>query len=133
MSVTWEKMEKLPNHVQQKLQALYSELFPIEVRFVLSEWLESMNSINSWEEMDPDNPHHEDFLMNNILPALFSELKKKAACSGMDIKFRLNLGLQKMEQTYSQNPLHLIRVIRQCLSEEANIVREFENVSTVCP
>lgn len=120
-------MENLPNHVQQRLQALYSELFPIEVRFVLSEWLEGMNG---WDDFDPENPQHEDYLLNTVMPTMFTELKKKTATSGMDIKFRLNLGLQKMETAYAQNACHLLRVIKQCLQEEGHIVREFENVST---
>ena len=127
-------MENLPNHVQLKLQALYSDRFPIEVRFVLAEWLEGMSG---WDDLDPDNPQHEDYVLTSLLPALFVELKKKTATSGMDIKFRLTLGLQKMEAAFAQDAMHLIRVVKQCLTEEANIVREYESVSrrarvTVC-
>lgn len=118
-------METLPHHVQQRLQTLYTDLFPIEVRYVMSEWFEH----NSWDDIDPDNPQHEDHLINHLMPEMFAELKRKTASSGMDIKFRLTLHLQKMETAYNQNGWHLIRFIKQCLTEEANIVNEFENVS----
>lgn len=132
MAVPWSKIEKLPTHVQQRMQSLYTEQFPIEVRFVLSDWLDSMANVNDWEEMDPDYPHHENYLVHSILPAMVSEIKKKIASSGMDIKFRLSLGLQKIEDTINRDPFQMMRIVKQILAQEANVIREWESVSTCC-
>lgn len=126
----WSKIEKLPSHVQQRMHSFYTEQFPIEIRFVLSRWLDELTDVNEWDEMDPDHPHHEAYLVHNILPGMIEEIKKKIASSGMDIKFRLSLGLQKIEDTIARDPFQMVRIIKQILAQEANVIREWERVST---
>lgn len=82
-----------------------------------------------WDDFDPDNPAHEDYLNHTVLPAMLAELRKQVSVGNLAINYRLDLALKRMENAHNQNPFHLIRVIKQCLQEESNIVRQYESVS----
>lgn len=129
MSVSWDQIQALPHNVQQKIHSLYTPLFPVEVRAALSDCLFSINSINKWQDLNLEFDLHRDYLTTSVLPAIVNELREKAASSAPPDNGLLSVALFTMERALADDAVHLARVVRQSLSDEAQVILDHENVS----
>lgn len=128
---SWEKIINLPEYIiREHIQKVYGDIqtgssFPFEVRYALSKWLEE----RPWDELDPDTREHEAYV-NALIPSMLSALDEKIRenSSNMIMAMRLQQTKVYMQATYSNNPFELVRVIKQCLEREKNIIQHFEQV-----
>ncbi|XP_013779006.1 signal transducer and activator of transcription 5B-like isoform X1 [Limulus polyphemus] len=120
----WAKLQQLQGEALKQVQNVYGDHFPLEVRFVLAQWIED----KPWSELDPDNPNHENYAAR-LAVSLIQELEKKA--SSEDLNFIMKLKLDEaavyFRDHYSSNPQQLIKVIKNCLQAEHNAIQLAEN------
>lgn len=122
----WAQIQKLPDDMLKHVQQIYSSgAFPYEVRNVLAEWIENQ----PWSKIEYDNPEHEKFA-SSFVAGLIDELHRFA----LNIEnHSLKLKLEQVAHTFSMNyinePFNLVRIVNNCLTNEAKILRNAQNVS----
>nr|UCK81542.1 signal transducer and activator of transcription 1-alpha/beta-like protein [Arenicola marina] len=123
----WAKVQQLVQGDSMKqLQAAYGVHFPIDVRHIFAEWIESQH----WFSLEEDNPEHDGFA-SQLRDTLVQMLENKANEMDSDDNFLTRLRLQETAQQfkemYSNNPANLVRVIKTCLATEQRLVQQAEN------
>lgn len=122
----WQQIQKLPDDMQKRVQQLYSsEHFPVEVRSVLSSWIESQ----PWAKIEYDNPEHEKFA-SNLVTALIHELNRFAlTIENTTLKFKLEQVAHNFHINYTHDPINLVRIVNHCLNNESKILQSAQSVS----
>ncbi|XP_017479934.1 PREDICTED: signal transducer and activator of transcription 5B-like, partial [Rhagoletis zephyria] len=120
----WQQIQKLPDELQKRVQQLYNgEHFPVEVRSVLSSWIENQ----PWAKIEYDNPEHEKFAAN-LVTALIHELNRFAlTIENATLKFRLEQVAQNFHHNYTHDPINLVRIVNHCLNNESKILQSAQN------
>ncbi|GIY78909.1 signal transducer and activator of transcription 5B [Caerostris darwini] len=118
----WARVQQLHGEALQQIGLLYGDNFPIDVRCTLAHWIEEQ----AWNEMDPDNPQH-DVYIGQIINNFFSQLEAKQENVDFLTRLKLNEAVNEFRAKYSNNPQHLVRIIKHCLNSEMRIVQQTEN------
>ncbi|CAL8124206.1 unnamed protein product [Orchesella dallaii] len=143
----WAKVQSLSGPAINKVHCLYGDHFPIEVRYVLANWIEDRmcskggvldeasspgggsTTPPSTLNLDPDNPNHEQ-LISTFVMSLISELERKANSMVNEdpylIRVKLLNAAQNFRQRYTLDPVSLYRYIRHCISVEQSLVDQSE-------
>ncbi|XP_048237971.1 signal transducer and activator of transcription 5A-like [Haliotis rufescens] len=118
----WATIQQYPQATRQ-IQSIYSSQFPIEVRHFLAQWIEDQ----PWMSIETDNPQHES-VASTLLEQLVMNLSNKVQEFEGDQFFPIRLKLQEatatFKQNYEQNPFQLVRVIKNCLQMEKNLIEQ---------
>lgn len=124
----WSRLQQLPPEGLRQVHQLYGgEHFPIEVRCALAEWIE----MQPWNDLDADNPQHEQYF-SNLIPTMVNELQMRAQnCSADDLvlRFRLSDAATSIQNNYGHDPYRLVNIIKRCLQNEMHLIHQHENVS----
>ncbi|XP_076437051.1 signal transducer and activator of transcription 5B-like [Babylonia areolata] len=112
----------------KKLQEYYKDVFPVEVRYFICQWIEEKN----WLELDPDDPNN-DVVAGQLLKEMCSLLISKAQeLSGDDftiIRMRLEQTYHDFETMYGQNYRKFLKVMRDCMEKELALIREAQSLT----
>ncbi|GIY42857.1 hypothetical protein CEXT_389131 [Caerostris extrusa] len=109
MMALWARVQQLHGEALQQIGLLYGDNFPIDEA-----------------EMDPDNPQH-DVYIGQIINNFFSQLEAKQENVDFLTRLKLNEAVNEFRAKYSNNPQHLVRIIKHCLNSEMRIVQQTEN------
>ncbi|ROT83581.1 signal transducer and activator of transcription 5B isoform X2 [Penaeus vannamei] len=127
----WNRAQQLPPDDLRRVQGIYGEQFPIEVRHYLAVWIE--DKMQQWNEIDPDNPSHTQYAQS-LVSQLIQEIENKALSYANNedlflVRMRLDEAATSFRTRYlNSNPLGLVGIIRQCLNTEHNLVQQNENM-----
>ncbi|XP_022249691.1 signal transducer and activator of transcription 5B-like isoform X2 [Limulus polyphemus] len=121
----WAKLQQLQGEALRQVQNVYGEHFPLEVRFVLAQWIED----KPWSEIDPDNHLHDNYAAS-LCASFIQELEKKASAedSNFIMKLKLDEAVIYFRDNYSNNPQQLVRVVKHCLQAESKAIQLAENL-----
>ncbi|XP_028135421.1 signal transducer and activator of transcription 5B isoform X1 [Diabrotica virgifera virgifera] len=117
----WAKAQQLP---PGSLQQIYGDIFPIEVRHYLAQYIEE----KFWCDIDPqpDNPQHEQYIAS-LINSLIKEIENKASVVTDSEYFLTKLKLAEaaklFRERYSSCPIQLFTHIRNCLAAEMRLVQ----------
>lgn len=117
----WAKVQQLP---PGSLQQIYGDVFPIEVRHYLAQYIEE----KFWSDIEPqpDNPQHEQYIAG-LIDSLITEIENKASVVGDSEYFLTKLKLAEaaklFRERYSSCPIQLFTLIRSCLAAEMRLVQ----------
>ncbi|XP_060571186.1 signal transducer and activator of transcription 5A-like isoform X2 [Ruditapes philippinarum] len=116
----WAKVQQLPQESLSQVQSAYSTYFPMEVRHYFAEWIENQ----PWKDIDDTNPAHEVYA-SKLFAQIMELIEAKALDSTLDFFVRLNLQnfAKQFKDVYSNQPMNLVRVVRNCLINEETLVR----------
>ncbi|XP_053409133.1 signal transducer and activator of transcription 5B-like isoform X2 [Mercenaria mercenaria] len=123
----WAKVQQLPQEFMSQVQSVYSPYFPMEVRHYFAAWIEDQ----PWKDIDDTNPQHE-----QVAIRLFAQLMEliEAKTNDNTLEFHLRPSLQKVamlfKDAYCNQPMNLVRAVRNCLANEENLVRASETLSS---
>ncbi|XP_019910611.1 signal transducer and activator of transcription 4 isoform X4 [Esox lucius] len=110
----WKQIQQLEIKYLEQVDYLYDDNFPMDIRQVLSSWIESQD----WDTA----ANHESMatvLLNNLL----SQLERQCS-QEQNFLQRHNLKIinQQLQLKYKASPLHMAGVIATCLREERRII-----------
>uniref|UniRef100_A0AAY4D8T2 Signal transducer and activator of transcription n=1 Tax=Denticeps clupeoides TaxID=299321 RepID=A0AAY4D8T2_9TELE len=125
----WAQAQQLQGEALHRMQSLYGQHFPIEVRHYLAQWIEAQ----PWDAVDPENTQ-EEFKAKRLLDSLIQELQKRAEHQvgedGFLLKIKLGHYATQLKSTYDRCPLELVRSIKHILYNEERLVQEAMNVTS---
>uniref|UniRef100_A0AAY4D8F4 Signal transducer and activator of transcription n=1 Tax=Denticeps clupeoides TaxID=299321 RepID=A0AAY4D8F4_9TELE len=125
----WAQAQQLQGEALHRMQSLYGQHFPIEVRHYLAQWIEAQ----PWDAVDPENTQ-EEFKAKRLLDSLIQELQKRAEHQvgedGFLLKIKLGHYATQLKVTYDRCPLELVRSIKHILYNEERLVQEAMNVTS---
>lgn len=117
------QLQELSEETQQHVLMTYDQQFSFEVRCALAEWIED----KSWKNLNQDNPDHENFA-SNLVEGLIKEIKARANNEkNLFKRFESNKTAQNFRINYSQNPFLLVRIIKNCLNTECEVIVKVKN------
>ncbi|KAL4228952.1 Signal transducer and activator of transcription 5B [Mactra antiquata] len=122
----WAKTQQLPKESLVQVQQTYSSYFPIDLRHYFASWIEEQR----WTDIDENNPAHEQFAAQ-IFTEFIKQINAKISDENLEFVTRLNFQkfAKQLEESYSRQPLQLVRVVKNCLLAEQQLVRAMESVS----
>ncbi|XP_053409136.1 signal transducer and activator of transcription 5B-like isoform X3 [Mercenaria mercenaria] len=122
----WAKVQQLPQEALSQVQSAYSNYFPLEVRHYFASWIEEQ----PWKDIDDTNPHHEQYA-NQLFAQIMELIEAKANDSTLEFLVRLNFQnvAKQFKDVYSNQPMNLVRIVRNCLVNEEDLVRTAESMS----
>ncbi|XP_036366179.1 signal transducer and activator of transcription 5B isoform X2 [Octopus sinensis] len=117
----WIKTKQLPNQYWAPISSCYEDArFPLEVRDVMSDWLECQD----WNSIDENNPSNE-AIARTMLNNLLQEMESRSMNLNNDYfstKLKVGQAIVDFQRIYSPNPLLLVHSIKKCLTIEQNYV-----------
>lgn len=123
----WAQIQKLPDDMLKHVQQIYStSAFPYEVRNVLADWIENQ----PWSKIEYENPEHELFA-SRFVAGLIDELHRFASnIENHSLKLKLEQVAHTFSVNYIQEPLALVRIVNNCLTNEARILQNVSDLGS---
>lgn len=123
----WAQIQKLPDDMLKHVQQIYSTgAFPYEVRNVLADWIENQ----PWSKIEYENPEHELFA-SRFVAGLIDELHRFASnIENHSLKLKLEQVAHTFSVNYIQEPLALVRIVNNCLTNEARILQNVSDLGS---
>ncbi|XP_022086658.1 signal transducer and activator of transcription 5A-like isoform X2 [Acanthaster planci] len=121
------KIQQLQGPAIQQMQLLYQQnRFPLEVRYYCAPWIEAQQ----WGNIDVDSPSSEP-AATILLQQLVQQINQKAEALTGEDKFFLRMKLSnfatELYETYGNDSLKFVRVVRHCLEKEQRLVDQDTN------
>ncbi|XP_038076620.1 signal transducer and activator of transcription 5A-like isoform X2 [Patiria miniata] len=121
------KLQQLQGPAIQQMQLLYQQnRFPMEVRYYCAPWIEAQQ----WGNIDTDSPSSEP-AATILLQQMIQQINEKAEALTGEDKFFLRMKLSnfatELYETYVNDPLKFVRVVRHCLEKEQRLVDQDTN------
>ncbi|GAB1609314.1 signal transducer and activator of transcription 5B-like isoform X1 [Argonauta hians] len=117
----WMKTRQLPEQYWSPIFTCYQDSnFPVEVREVMSDWIEQQN----WDAIDENNMLNEN-AARNILNEFLQEMEiryQNLSQENFCIKLKLSQAQQDFQHLYGDHPLALVHTIKKCLDIEKNYI-----------
>lgn len=121
----WAQFQELPEEAKHQFSMTYNDSFPIEVRCALAQWIED----KPWRDLEIDNPQHESYAAH-LVETFIREIEAKVNQEGDFVnKLKLSQAAHNFRQNYSRNPFLLVKIVKHCLSNDAKIIQQAQNVS----
>nr|XP_006009912.1 PREDICTED: signal transducer and activator of transcription 4 [Latimeria chalumnae] len=113
----WNQIHQLEMKFLEQVDQFYDDNFPMEVRHLLAEWIESQN----WDT-GSNNETLATILFHNLLAQLDEQLTKVSQERNFVMRHNLKRIRQHLQVKYHANPLLMAAVISSCLREERRIL-----------
>jgi len=132
MSSLWDRTQKLPKELFNRVEKVYGDHFPLEVRFQLAMWVEENFLVNPFpikEEFGGAGVQGGPSLGAALAEQLLMKLNAQAESIPDDhdkfmTKKQLQLQCQNLQRRYGDNLELLAVTVKQCLERELEIVEQ---------
>ncbi|XP_067891753.1 signal transducer and activator of transcription 4-like isoform X1 [Heterodontus francisci] len=113
----WHQLHQLDTQLLEKVDQLYDDTFPMEVRQFLAHWLEHQD----WD-LASNNDSLATLLFHNLLKQIDDQYSRFFLEKNFLLQHNLKRIKQNLQVQYLGNPLHMASVIANCLREERRIL-----------
>ncbi|XP_032879641.1 signal transducer and activator of transcription 4 [Amblyraja radiata] len=113
----WHQLHQLDTQLLEKVDQLYDDTFPMEVRQFLAVWLENQD----WD-LASNNDSLATLLFHNLLKQIDDQYSRFFLEKNFLLQHNLKRIKQNLQVQYLGNPLHMASVIANCLREERRIL-----------
>ncbi|XP_048455153.1 signal transducer and activator of transcription 4 isoform X5 [Rhincodon typus] len=113
----WHQLHQLDTQLLEKVDQLYDDTFPMEVRQFLAHWLEHQD----WD-LASNNDSLATLLFHNLLKQIDDQYSRFFLEKNFLLQHNLKRIKQNLQVQYLGNPLHMASVIANCLKEERRIL-----------
>ncbi|CAG0924150.1 unnamed protein product, partial [Notodromas monacha] len=118
----WARTQHLSPELFKQVESLYRpELFPIEIRHYLAQWIEEQN----WNEIDPDDPQCFDGA-HQFVSQMIVKLNELAQ-NEFVLPYQIKNWVENLKLRYLPSPLELIKILKHCLDVEVRLVQQAES------
>ncbi|PVD35680.1 hypothetical protein C0Q70_02643 [Pomacea canaliculata] len=105
----------------KKMQEVYGQHFPIEVRYFLCQFIEERD----WHSIDVKDPNNEvqaKAILNEFLTHLQTKTQELTGDNLFPVRMRLEHAITTFQALYQENALGFVGTVRDCLDKETMIL-----------
>ncbi|XP_050825471.1 signal transducer and activator of transcription 4 isoform X3 [Gopherus flavomarginatus] len=113
----WSQVQQLEIKFLEQVDQFYDDNFPMEVRHLLAQWIESQD----WEAASNNEPMAT-ILLQNLLIQLDEQLERVSQEKNLLLIHNLKRIRKLLQGKYHGNPMHITVIISNCLREERRIL-----------
>ncbi|KAG6938955.1 signal transducer and activator of transcription 4 [Chelydra serpentina] len=113
----WSQVQQLEIKFLEQVDQFYDDNFPMEVRHLLAQWIESQD----WEAASNNEPMAT-ILLQNLLIQLDEQLDRVSQEKNLLLIHNLKRIRKLLQGKYHGNPMHIAVIISNCLREERRIL-----------
>ncbi|XP_043361417.1 signal transducer and activator of transcription 4 isoform X2 [Dermochelys coriacea] len=113
----WSQVQQLEIKFLEQVDQFYDDNFPMEVRHLLAQWIESQD----WEVASNNEPMAT-ILLQNLLIQLDEQLDRVSQEKNLLLIHNLKRIRKLLQGKYHGNPMHIAVIISNCLREERRIL-----------
>ncbi|XP_030435508.1 signal transducer and activator of transcription 4 isoform X3 [Gopherus evgoodei] len=113
----WSQVQQLEIKFLEQVDQFYDDNFPMEVRHLLAQWIESQD----WEAASNNEPMAT-ILLQNLLIQLDEQLDRVSQEKNLLLIHNLKRIRKLLQGKYHGNPMHITVIISNCLREERRIL-----------
>uniref|UniRef100_A0A8D0H702 Signal transducer and activator of transcription n=1 Tax=Sphenodon punctatus TaxID=8508 RepID=A0A8D0H702_SPHPU len=113
----WSQVQQLEIKFLEQIDQFYDDNFPMEVRHLLAQWIESQD----WESAS-NNESMATILVQNLLIQLDGQLERVSQEKNLLLIHNLKRIRKLLQGKYHGNPMHIAVIISNCLREERRIL-----------
>ncbi|XP_007420452.1 signal transducer and activator of transcription 4 [Python bivittatus] len=113
----WNQVQQLETSFLEQIDQIYDDIFPMEVRHLLAQWIESQD----WESAY-SNESTAAMLLHNLLIKLDEHLERVSQEKNLLLIHNLKKIRKVLQAKYQSNPLHIALVVSNCLREERRVL-----------